>query len=94
VLAKLFSWEPLVAVGASTYALYLLHFNVYILLHEYHVLDKLHLARFDPWISYVFVILLAVAVRKWVEHPAQQVIGRWWKRREAAKVEPAAIAVS
>jgi len=86
-LARLFSWEPLVAVGASTYALYLLHFNVYLLLHDYHLWDKLHLARFDPWISYVFVILLAVAVRKCVEHPAQQAIGRWWKRRQAAKVD-------
>ncbi len=85
VLASLFSWEPLVAVGASTYALYLLHFNSYILLHKYHVLDKLHLEQFDPWISYIFVILLAVAVRKWLEHPAQQAIGRWWKRRTAAR---------
>ena len=80
-------------VGASTYALYLLHFNVYLLLHQYHVRDKLHLARFDPWISYVFVILLAVAVRKWVEHPAQVAIGRWWKRRQAANAGSAAIAV-
>ena len=93
VLASLFSWEPLVAVGASTYALYLLHFNVYLLLHNYHVWDKLHLAQFDPWISYVFVILLAVAVRKWVEHPAQQAIGRWWKQRQAAKAKRAAIVV-
>ena len=93
VLASLFSWEPLVAVGASTYALYLLHFNVYLLLHQYHVLDKLHLAQFDPWISYVFVILLAVAVRKWVEHPAQLAIGRWWKQRQAAKAERCAVAI-
>jgi hypothetical protein len=41
----------------------------------------------------VFVILLAVAVRKWVEHPAQQAIGRWWKRREAVRVERTAVAV-
>ena len=85
ILASLFTWEPLVAIGASTYALYLLHFNVYLLLHQYHVLDKLHIARFDPWISYVLVILLAVAVRTWVEHPYQQAIGRWWKRREAVR---------
>ncbi len=85
ILARLLSWEPLVAIGASTYALYLLHFNTYILLHKYHVLDKLHVARFDPWISYIFVILLAVAVRKWLEHPAQQAIGRWWRRRAEAR---------
>ena len=93
VLASLFSWEPLVAVGASTYALYLLHFNVYLLLHQYHVWDTLHLTQFDPWISYVFVILLALAVRKLVEHPAQQAIGRWWTQRRAAEAERAAITV-
>ncbi len=92
-LASLFSWKPLVAVGASTYALYLLHFNVYILMHQYHVLDKLHLARFDPWISYTFVIVLAVAVRKWVEHPAQKAIGGWWKRRQGIRKERAAVLV-
>jgi hypothetical protein len=57
------------------------------------VLDKLHLARFDPWISYVFVIVLAVAVRNWVEHPAQQAIGRWWKQREAAREKRTAVTV-
>ena len=41
----------------------------------------------------MILILLAVAVRKWVEHPAQQAIGRWWKQREAAKVQNAAGAV-
>ena len=93
LLASLFSWEPLVAVGASTYALYLLHFNVIILLQTNHVWERLGLGRFEPWISYVFVILLAIAVRKWVEHPAQLAIGRWWKRREAAKEQCATIAV-
>jgi peptidoglycan/LPS O-acetylase OafA/YrhL len=93
VLASLFSWEPLVAVGASTYALYLLHFNVILLLQHHHVWERLGLGRFDPWISYVFVILLAVAVRKWVEHPGQLAIGRWWKRREADKEARTAIAV-
>ncbi len=93
VLASLFSWEPLVAVGASTYALYLLHFNVIILLQTHHVWARLGLGRFEPWISYLFVILLAIAVRKWVEHPAQLAIGHWWKRREAAREQRETIAV-
>jgi peptidoglycan/LPS O-acetylase OafA/YrhL len=92
-LANVFSWKPLVAVGASTYALYLLHFNVYQLLHQHHVPQRLHVAWLDPWISYVFVVLLAVAVRTWVEHPAQVAIGEWWKRRRAAEKERAAVAV-
>jgi peptidoglycan/LPS O-acetylase OafA/YrhL len=92
-LANVFSWKPLVAVGASTYALYLLHFNVYQLLHQHHVPQRLHVAWLDPWISYVFVVLLAVAVRTWVEHPAQVAIGEWWKRRRVAEKERAAVAV-
>jgi peptidoglycan/LPS O-acetylase OafA/YrhL len=86
-LASIFSIRPLVVVGASTYALYLLHFNVYLLLQQNHVWDRLHLGMLDPWISYVFVVLLALAVRRWVEHPAQQAIGAWWKRKRAAQRE-------
>ena len=90
-LASFFSWRPLVAVGASTYCLYLLHFNVFLLLHNNHVPERLHVAQFDPWISYVFIILLALTVRRWVEHPCQQAIGGWWKRHRAAQqAKPAA----
>jgi len=85
-LANIFSWRPLVAIGSSTYCLYLLHFNVFLLLHNYHVPERLHVAALDPWISYVFIVLLAVAVRRWVEHPCQVAIGGWWKRRKEARV--------
>jgi len=83
-LARVFSWKPLVVIGASTYCLYLLHFNVFVLLHLHHVPERLHVARFDPWISYVFIVLLALAVRRWVEHPCQLAIGGWWRRRRAS----------
>jgi peptidoglycan/LPS O-acetylase OafA/YrhL len=81
-LASVFSWKPLVVVGASTYALYLLHFNVFSLLRDNKVWERMGLGAWDPWISYVFVVLLALAVRKWVEHPAQVAISGWWKRRQ------------
>ena len=84
-LARVFSIKPLVIVGTSTYALYLLHFNVFILMQKYQVWQKLHLAQYDPWISYVLVVVLAVSARKWVEHPAQMAIGNWWKRKRAAQ---------
>ena len=87
-LASLFSWRPLLAIGASTYCLYLLHFNVFLLLHSHHVPERLHVARFDPWISYVFIVLLALAARRWVEHPCQVAIGGWWKRRRAERCPP------
>ena len=80
-LARVFSVGPLVAIGTSTYALYLLHFNVFQLLQWHHVAERLHIARLDPWISYVFVVLLAMAVRRWVEHPCQKAIQAWWKQR-------------
>ncbi len=82
-LAKIFSWRPLVAVGTSTYCLYLLHFNVFVLLHLHHVPERLHVQWLDPWISYAFIVLLAMAVRRWVEHPCQVAIGGWWKGRAA-----------
>jgi len=82
-LASVFAWRPLVVVGASTYCLYLLHFNVFILLHVHHVPERLGVARFDPWISYAFIVLLALAVQRGVELPAQQAIGAWWKRRRS-----------
>ena len=81
-LARIFSVRPLVAVGTSTYALYLLHFNVFQLMQWHHVTERLHVASLDPWISYVFVVLLAMAVRRWVEHPCQKAIQAWWKRRQ------------
>lgn len=84
-LASIFSVRPLVAIGTSTYCLYLLHFNVFVLLHLHHVPERLHVQRFDPWISYVFVVVLALLVRRWVEHPGQVAIQGWWKRRRAAE---------
>ena len=80
-LARIFSIKPLVAIGTSTYCLYLLHFNVYVLLHTHNIPERLHVARFDPWISYAFIVLFAVAVRMWIEHPMQKIISAWWKGR-------------
>jgi peptidoglycan/LPS O-acetylase OafA/YrhL len=93
-LARVFSIRPLVAVGTSTYCLYLLHFNVYQLIHDHHWPERLHVQRLDPWISYVFVVLLAMAVRRWVEHPCQVAIGAWWKRKRAMQRERDQVAVA
>ncbi len=91
-LARVFSIKPLVVVGTSTYALYLLHFNLFILMQQHHLWVRLHMERFDPWASYVVVVCAALAARKWVEHPAQMAIGNWWKRKRAAQRERAAVA--
>jgi peptidoglycan/LPS O-acetylase OafA/YrhL len=83
VLARVFSVWPLMIVGTASYALYLMHFNVFILLHTYNIPARLGLARVDPWISYAFIILLAMAATRWVEQPAQRAIAQWWKQRRA-----------
>jgi len=76
-LSKFFGLRPLVFVGEASYCLYLLHFNLWNLIHDSHLLDKLNLARFDPWISYVLLIALALAALHFVEKPAQRILRGW-----------------
>ncbi len=70
-ISTLFSIRPLVLLGEATFALYLLHFNVYILLHTYHVPDRLHLTWLDPWLSYAALLVLAYLAYRFVENPAR-----------------------
>jgi peptidoglycan/LPS O-acetylase OafA/YrhL len=76
-LSYLLSLRPLVFVGEASYCLYLLHFNFWNLIHDTHVLDLFRLGGFDPWISYVVLIGLAVAALHFVEKPAQRVLRGW-----------------
>jgi peptidoglycan/LPS O-acetylase OafA/YrhL len=48
------------------------------LLHEEtHLIERAGLLRFDPWLSYVLIVVIAIAVMYLVERPGQ----RWIKRR-------------
>ncbi len=76
-LARLFSVAPLLAVGEASYCLYILHFNLWLLIHNFKLLERTGLARFDPWISYALLVIAALAALRWVERPGQ----RWIKRR-------------
>jgi peptidoglycan/LPS O-acetylase OafA/YrhL len=76
-LAYGMGWRPLVFVGEASYCLYLLHFNLWNLIHDSHVLDWTGLARFDPWISYVLLIGLALLALYAIEKPAQKQLRRW-----------------
>jgi peptidoglycan/LPS O-acetylase OafA/YrhL len=80
-ISALFSWRPLLLVGESSYCLYLLHFNVFQLLHTYRVPERLHLAALDPWLSYVILILLALAVFHFVEIPVRRAILQRFSRK-------------
>jgi peptidoglycan/LPS O-acetylase OafA/YrhL len=81
-LASIFGWRPLVFIGEASYCLYLLHFNLWNLIHNSHILNRLHLSRFDPWISYALLIGMALLALHFVEKPAQRQLRKWmsvWK---------------
>jgi peptidoglycan/LPS O-acetylase OafA/YrhL len=83
-ISALFASRPLLLVGESSYCLYLLHFNVYQLLHTYHVPERLHLAAFDPWLSYAILIALSLVVFHFVEKPARKAILNRFSHRKPA----------
>ena len=76
-LSRVLGVRPLVFVGEASYCLYLLHFNFWTLIHDSHVLDRLGLNRFDPLISYVALIALALVALHFIEKPAQRKLRDW-----------------
>lgn len=71
-LSAFFGLRPLVFVGEASYCLYLLHFNLWNMIHDSHVLERLNLSQFDPWLSYALLIAIAVAALHLIEKPAQR----------------------
>jgi len=88
-LAHALGVRPLVFVGEASYCLYLLHFNLWNLIHGSHVLDALGLIRFDPWISYVLLIALAVFALHFIEKPVQRKLREWMHATTVVKIEGA-----
>ena len=72
LLSRALGIRPLVFIGEASYCLYLLHFNFWNLIHDTHILNRLGLARFDPWISYIVLVILALLALHLVEKPAQR----------------------
>ena len=81
-LATALGVRPLVFVGEASYCLYLLHFNLWNLIHDTHILDKLGLIRFDPWISYALLIGMALLALHSIEKPAQRKLREWMHAAE------------
>lgn len=77
LLARALGIAPLVFVGEASYCLYLLHFNLWQMVHQSGILNTLNLARFDPWISYAFLIGLALLALHFIEKPAQRKLRGW-----------------
>jgi len=77
LLAHAIGAAPLVFVGEASYCLYLLHFNMWNLIHDTHVLDRVGLSRFDPWISYALLVLMALFALHFIEKPVQRLLRKW-----------------
>jgi peptidoglycan/LPS O-acetylase OafA/YrhL len=74
VIASAFAWKPIVLLGETTFALYLVHFNAFLLIHFYKLPERLHVAQFDPWISYAFIMALAALITFKYERPARNFV--------------------
>jgi peptidoglycan/LPS O-acetylase OafA/YrhL len=77
IIANAFSWRPLVFIGEASYCLYLLHFNLWNLIHDSGILQRTGLIRFDPWLSYVLLIAFALAALHLIEKPMQRLLRHW-----------------
>jgi peptidoglycan/LPS O-acetylase OafA/YrhL len=75
-VASVFSWYPILKTGETTFSLYLVHFNTFLLIHYYRLPERLHVERFDPWISYVAILALAFAILRFYEGPARRFVLR------------------
>jgi len=91
LIARFFGLAPLVAVGQASYCLYILHFNLWNIIHDHHFVARLGLARFDPWLSYGMLLATAVLAMKFIERPAQRWIRARFiphEKRPQARVSP------
>jgi peptidoglycan/LPS O-acetylase OafA/YrhL len=88
-LAAALGVRPLVFVGEASYCLYLLHFNLWNMIHGSHVLQALGLSRFDPWLSYLLLIALSLVALYFIEKPAQRKLREWMHATNVVK-EPVA----
>ncbi|HUY81877.1 MAG TPA: acyltransferase [Acidobacteriaceae bacterium] len=75
-ISRFFGFYPFAKVGQASYCLYILHFNLWNIIHDSHILNRLHLAQYDPWLSYALLIAAALLVMVTVERPAQ----RWIRK--------------
>ena len=80
MVARFFALPPFVLLGEASYCLYLLHFNLWTLLHDHGLLQRLHATALDPVFSYALMLAAALASYRWIEVPARRWIlstGKW-----------------
>ncbi len=71
-LARFFGILPFIAVGEASYCLYLLHFNLWNIMHDSQILKTTGLIALDPWISYLLLIAAALLTKRLIERPARK----------------------
>ena len=76
LLARFFGFAGFVAFGQTSYCLYILHFNLWQLIHNSGLLERTGLIRFDPWLSYGLLATAASLALVLVERPVQKRIRR------------------
>jgi peptidoglycan/LPS O-acetylase OafA/YrhL len=79
ILSRIFGFLPLVLLGEASYCLYLLHFNLWTIIHDSGVLQKTGLVELDPWFSYLLLVLGSVLAMRFVERPGQRLMQSWFK---------------
>jgi len=89
-IASVFAARPLLAIGETTFCVYMLHFNTINLFNSIHLWSRLHLEAFDPWTSYITVLLFAYAAHHLVEKPVR----RFLLQRFSAKRAPQSVLAS
>lgn len=71
-ITKFLRFPLFVAIGEASYCLYILHFNLWRWIHESGMLIRLHLVRFDPWISYFILEVCAFLAYRLFERPSRK----------------------
>ena len=72
LLARFFGFAPFVALGQASYCLYILHFNLWALIHSSGLLEWTGLIHLDPWGSYLLLAAGAGAALLLIERPMQR----------------------
>lgn len=86
-IAAVFRWRPLLAVGETTFCVYMLHFNTINLFNSIHLWQRLHLGAYDPWLSYVAILALSYAAHHLVENPARRFILNRFSAKPAPRMQ-------
>jgi peptidoglycan/LPS O-acetylase OafA/YrhL len=76
LITRALAFPLFVAIGEASYCLYIIHFNLWRWIHESGILVRLHLIRFDPWISYLMLEVAALLAYRWLERPSR----KWLQR--------------